>query len=457
MGGKRVQGAWVAARLAGVAVILVIMIGASVTNVSAIPAFARKYHTSCQTCHIAFPNLTPFGEAFRLNGYRFPAGTDASVSKDQPVALGAEGYKKLWPKSVWPGEMPGLPPVSMAVETEVAYDHAAKTTSFSGLPSEVAVLTGGTLGEHASFYGEVEFAREDTGEISTALQRVNIQFRPLTSPAFQIKVGSFEPGLLLVSNHRRLTDHPYYLLSQPVLDNQWTAEEWQQGIEFFGVVAHRLQYNAGYVEGSGNVVNNSKDYYGRVAYKFGGLRLDGTTKAGATDLAANPKPWSETSLRVSAFAYKGRPFLSDTSTALQTDPGCTTLPCDVVAVDTTLSQNDPFRIYGGDIALIVKDLIVNAGLADRTDRSPDLVDPNNTDVKTKIRYGEIGWVAYPWLVPAARWESLDIEGAKMEQLSLTINLLIRANVKGFIASNRVKEPGAKYTTEEVVGGVVFGF
>jgi hypothetical protein len=457
MGGKTVRRTWGGVRFAGVAIILLIMIGAGVTNVSAIPAFARKYHTSCQTCHIAFPNLTPFGEAFRLNGYRFPAGTDASVSKDQPVPMGAEGYKKLWPKAVWPGEIPGLPPVSMVVETEVAYDKAAKTTSFDGMPAEVAVLTGGTLGEHASFYGEVEFAREE-GEISTALQRINLQFRPFTSPAFQLKVGSFEPGLLLVSNHRRLTDHTYFPLSVPVLDNGWTAEEWQQGVEFFGVVGHRLQYNAGYVEGSGNVTNNSKDYYGRVAYKIGGLRLDGTTKSGSdTGLAANPKPWSEKSLRISAFVYKGRPFLSDTTTTLTTDPGCLTLPCDVFAVDSTLSQNDPFRIYGGDIAWIFKDLIVNAGLMDRTDRRPVLADPAITDVKTKIRYGEIGWVAYPWLVPAARWESFDIEGQKLERVSLTVNLLIRANVKGYIAADQIKETGTSYETEEVVGGVVFGF
>ncbi len=42
---------------------------------SAIPAFARKYQTSCQTCHIVFPKLNAFGEAFRLRGYHMPAET----------------------------------------------------------------------------------------------------------------------------------------------------------------------------------------------------------------------------------------------------------------------------------------------------------------------------------------------------------------------------------------------
>ena len=37
----------------------------------AIPTFARKYATSCQTCHTVYPKLTPFGEAFR-HKYKSP-------------------------------------------------------------------------------------------------------------------------------------------------------------------------------------------------------------------------------------------------------------------------------------------------------------------------------------------------------------------------------------------------
>ena len=53
---------------------------------AAIPAFARKYQTSCQTCHIVFPKLNAFGEAFRLRGYHMPAETEEMV-KQKPVGL----------------------------------------------------------------------------------------------------------------------------------------------------------------------------------------------------------------------------------------------------------------------------------------------------------------------------------------------------------------------------------
>src|SRR5664279_4184083 len=77
------------------------------TRANAVPAFSRKYQTSCQTCHAIFPKLNPFGQAFRLNGYRMPAERDSEdVVKEKPVSLGSEAYKKIWPDAVYPGEIP---------------------------------------------------------------------------------------------------------------------------------------------------------------------------------------------------------------------------------------------------------------------------------------------------------------------------------------------------------------
>jgi len=317
----------------------------------------------------------------------------------------------------------------------------------------VAILTGGTLGEHFSFYGEVEAARED-GEAEIALERVYLITRPLSSSALQIKIGAFEPGISLVSNHRRLTDHKYLALTGTVGDNGWAAEPYQQGFEAFGVVAHRLLYNAGYVEGSGNETNNAKDVYARVAYKFGGLRLDGTTpEAADTALPANPKPWSEKALTVSAFAYRGNPLLSETEITLVNDPETNI----VTPVESTLEQDDSFDIVGGDVAWQFLDLTLRAGLSSRTDDRPFLADPDITDTRTKSYYFETSWVAYPWLVPAARWEQFEVADEKTERISLTLQALIRANVRGFLAADRLREPGGSYELEEIVGGVVIGF
>src|SRR5437899_9651189 len=105
------------------------------TSAQAVPAFARKYQTSCQTCHIVFPKLNAFGEAFRLRGYRMPNETEEMV-KQPPVILGAPAYKKLWPQAIWPGEISSSVP--LAVNIKMAVTH---TSTSNELRSATTIST----------------------------------------------------------------------------------------------------------------------------------------------------------------------------------------------------------------------------------------------------------------------------------------------------------------------------
>ena len=78
----------------------------------AIPAFSRMYGTSCSTCHLDFPQLNDFGKAFKDAGFKFPKD-DESMIKIPPVMLGAPANAELWPKAVWPGVIPGMPPIGL--------------------------------------------------------------------------------------------------------------------------------------------------------------------------------------------------------------------------------------------------------------------------------------------------------------------------------------------------------
>ena len=92
-------------------------------SADAIPVFARKYQTACQTCHWAtFPALNSFGKAFKDNGYRFPDDDEVYV-KSPPVAMGGESWKKLFPKALWPSDIPYLPPLSLSVTSEIGRAH----------------------------------------------------------------------------------------------------------------------------------------------------------------------------------------------------------------------------------------------------------------------------------------------------------------------------------------------
>src|SRR6201998_3203360 len=89
-------------------IVLVMLTGSS----QAIPAFSRQYGTSCSTCHLDFPKLNDFGKAFKDAGFKFPKD-DESFIKVPPVMLGAPANKDLWPHTIWPGSIPGLPPIGL--------------------------------------------------------------------------------------------------------------------------------------------------------------------------------------------------------------------------------------------------------------------------------------------------------------------------------------------------------
>src|ERR1700675_2497629 len=99
-----------------------------------IPAFARKYQTSCSTCHNNFPELNDFGEAFKKNGFKFPKDDDSFV-KEPPVLLGAKAQKEAFPNAIYPGEIPGSIPISFRYFANFNYaskrPDAVAATSFT--------------------------------------------------------------------------------------------------------------------------------------------------------------------------------------------------------------------------------------------------------------------------------------------------------------------------------------
>src|SRR5271169_5797251 len=102
-----------------------------------IPAFARMYGTSCSTCHIDFPKLNDFGKAFKDAGFKFPKD-DESMLKVPPVMLGAPAQKDVWPKAIWPGEIPGLPPIGLRFNTFFQVT-SGRTSGFNALAAPGSV------------------------------------------------------------------------------------------------------------------------------------------------------------------------------------------------------------------------------------------------------------------------------------------------------------------------------
>lgn len=62
---------------------------AGATRAVAVPSFSRQTGLACSACHITFPELTPFGRAFKLNGYTLTGMKQIKV-KPQAKAAGLE-------------------------------------------------------------------------------------------------------------------------------------------------------------------------------------------------------------------------------------------------------------------------------------------------------------------------------------------------------------------------------
>ncbi|MBI4263318.1 MAG: hypothetical protein HY657_02985, partial [Acidobacteria bacterium] len=294
-------------------------------SAEAIPAWSRKYQTGCTTCHTVFPKLNYFGKAFRNNGYRFPGGLEEQATKEPPVIMGAEAYKQLFPRAVWPSHIPGAVPVAIRGISRLNWFEDDRTTSFE-FPHEFEVLTGGTLGDTFSFFGELEVENEDNeNELEMVLA---LQYDP--RPWLHVRMGTLAPHP--IHDHLRLTAAHYSAYdtrttpgsitarvanpnrSTPTVsiatttgEDRWRFRGEQPGVEVWGArngAGGRggVTWGVGLVNGQGLIDSNDrKDVFARVAYKFGGYG-----ELGGDELPQDLEFWRDDSVKVGVFAYNGR-------------------------------------------------------------------------------------------------------------------------------------------------------
>jgi len=438
-------------------VALLALVGAAflgVRSAEAIPAFARKYQTSCQTCHTVFPKLNPFGTAFRLNGYRMPKETEDMV-KEKPVSLGAPAYKKLWPHAVWPGEISSAVPlavnIKMADVNTSSLNEDGTTASVKNdfqFPQEANIFAGGTLGDHISYFSEVTFGQSGDGSVSTELEHAHLGIDSPFGPEnlFHFRIGKFTPNLADVFQEMFLTTDAgidSLFGYNPIGPNGGTGlgEDMTpmpialptlvQGIEVYGVGGHRFYYAAGVVNGiSGNGRfdgNDAKDLYARVDYKVGGMGLDG-------DLGGREAPdknWRDDSLRLGAFVYRGDGRGIDFASA----------PAEGASINI---QDDRFLRTGFFASVYVRDLNVFGAYVHGTDTLRQF-DPDSSALLGEVKptyhawFAQADYVFYPWLLGAVRYETLTPGDRGVQSLRTgTVNLsaLVRANVKAMVEYQR---------------------
>jgi hypothetical protein len=435
----------------------------NVPTASAIPAFARKYETSCQTCHVGFPKLNPFGEAFRLNGYRMPKETEEQI-KIKPVSLGADAYKRMWPKAIYPGDLPGQVPLAVNVKMASVYSssidesgHHLTQNDFQ-FPQEANLFAGSTLGEHMSVLGEITYGEQPDGSTETEIERFHLGVHSLFGPEHLVnfKIGKFAPDLAAGFQEMWIStdggiDTLFNFNPIGLHGGSGLAEDGGgislpgsvKGIEIYGVAQHRFFYTAGVVNGLGPAPEGSahshasKDFYGRADYKFGGMGLDGDS----TGITLPPENWREHSLRVGVLGYSGN------------GKGI-----DFAVPDETLTIQDRTFTRGGVYASwIFNDLnlfgvaLVGRDKLDTFDEDSNLVDSTSHRYHTWFVQGD--YVILPPLQASLRYENLspaDPEAGHIRALDAALSFFVYANVKTMVEYRRDLRESKNYQLSAIL-------
>src|SRR6202521_1741780 len=308
---------------------------------SAIPAFSRKYGTSCSTCHSNYPELNYFGEAFKKNGFKFPKDDETFV-KEPPVLLGAKALKDVFPKAIYPGEIAVSVPVAFCYSGNFAYNSRQPVTlgflprTDLFVPNTFTIIGAGSFGPTVSFWvdNDISAGGANGGAgLGDGYLKFNDLGHALGLPkdTLNLRMGQFELDLP-ITQARTINLTPYDVYSQASIapvsnaacsvigspagtpcttNNPLQFGIPQRGIEIGGYPNDgNFSWSVAVVNGSNNgaAMRNSKDVYVRVSQRFN-LERDPESR-NAIQAAGPTGPHDHTSIRFGAFYYYGRNALN---------------------------------------------------------------------------------------------------------------------------------------------------
>jgi hypothetical protein len=434
----------------GVGSFLCLIFGSS-SRVSAIPAFSRKYQTSCTTCHNNYPELNDFGEAFKKNGFKFPKDDETFV-KEPPVLLGAKAQREVFPKAVFPGEIPGAIPIGFRYSGFASYNNnqpislgfQPRTDLFN--PNTFTIIGAGSFGPSISFWVDNDIssagsnAAAGLGDGYLKFNDVG-HFLHLPKDTLNIRFGQFELDLPF-SQARSINPTPFDIYSQAstvlvppaatsplgTTNNPFMFGIPQRGVEFGGYPNDgNFTWSVAIVNGSNSTpaMRNSKDVYVRVAQRFN-LERDANVRKEVQ--AAGPTgPRDHTSIRFGAFYYYGRNALN----------------VDRMLFPTLGTIHQPFYRVGGDIRFKYRKLelyglgMYGHDLNRLVDTETSTITPG-APVTFTGGFAQAQYWIYPWLIGIMRYDFVNSPTDALNDLALRntrnrlspgVQILVRANAK----------------------------
>jgi hypothetical protein len=430
--------------LASVAVAL-----ASAPKSSAIPAFSRKYQTSCTTCHNNYPELNDFGEAFKKNGFKFPKDDETFV-KEPPVLLGSKAQKEAFPGAVFPGEIPGYLPIAFRYEGNFTLNRkqpagftaqngfTARTDLFA--PNTFTLISAGSFGQNLSFWVDDDIS-VDAANANGAMGDGWLKYSDLghgiglPKNALNVRFGQFELDLPF-TQAKSIYLSPYDIYSETnvavppgTTNNPVIFGSPQRGIEFGGTPNNgNFNWSVAVVNGNNtsDAVRSSKDVYIRLSQRFN-LERDRESR-NAIQAAGPTGPRDHTSVRLGFYYYYGKN---------QQNQGGPTAIAGIPTIE------EPFYRVGGDLRFKYRHLeLFGLGMFGHDDNH--VINAGTLVVAPAVKFsggfaGANYWF-YPWLIGTFHYDAVNShadfvngtpasEHQTRNRFSPGFQVLARANIK----------------------------
>lgn len=115
-----------------------------------VPSFSRQTGLACSACHYQFPQLTPFGRLFKLNGYTLTALSTLGQPGD------SAGHESL--------KLSPIPPIAAMLVTGLTHTATAQPSTQNGsvgFPQELSLFVAGEITPHVGIFTQFTYAGAD--------------------------------------------------------------------------------------------------------------------------------------------------------------------------------------------------------------------------------------------------------------------------------------------------------
>jgi hypothetical protein len=115
-----------------------------------VPSFSRQTGLACSACHYQFPQLTPFGRVFKLNGYTITSLSTIGQPDDTTLT-----------KSLTMAPIPPIAAMLVAALTQTAKAQPGAQNATVGFPQELSLFVAGQITPHIGMFTQFTYTAAD--------------------------------------------------------------------------------------------------------------------------------------------------------------------------------------------------------------------------------------------------------------------------------------------------------